>query len=158
MRAVRILPDVALPPVHHLIPHLPVLHRQITRDFDFGGDDYRSVHFQLELLPYCLGAASLTLETLISEIQILASDNLPYSSPKHETIISPKPEDTERLRYQVDHFLDVTRRAQNAWITYLRLGLRLQRYGEQLPKSLHSVMTGLDKGRDTGFPRRSEVN
>lgn len=152
MRLVRILPDVALPPVHHLIPHLPVLHRQITRDFDFGGDDYRNAHFQLELLPYCLGAASLTLETLVSEIQILASDNLPSSSPKHETIISPKPEDTERLRYQVNHFLDVTRRAQNAWITYLRLGLRLQRYGEQLPKSLHSVMTGLDKGRDYRLP------
>jgi hypothetical protein len=59
---------VALPPVHHLIPHLPVLNRQITSDFAFGSDDYRNEQFKLELLPYCLGAASTALETLVSEI------------------------------------------------------------------------------------------
>ena len=142
---------MALPPAHHLIPHLPVLHRQITRGFDFGGDDYRNAHFQLELLPYCLGAASSALETLVSEIQTLVSEDLSSRPPEGETISSPKPEYTDRLSYQVDHFLDVARRAQNAWIPYLRLGLRLQRYGEQLPKSLNHVMKGLDT-RDYGLP------
>jgi hypothetical protein len=143
---------VALPPAHHLIPHLPVLRHQITRGFDFGGDDYRNAYFRLELLPYYLGAASSALETLLSEIQTLVSENLPSKPPEGRTIISPKPEYTDRLSYQVDHFLDVARRAQNAWIHYLRLGLRLQRHGEQLPKSLHGVMTGLNKGTDYGLP------
>jgi len=137
---------MALPPAHHLIPHLPVLHYQITRGFDFGGDNYKNAHFQLELLPYCLGAASSALETLVSEIQTLVSDNVSSRPPEGETITLPKPEYTDRLSYQVDQFLDVARRAQNAWTTYLRLGLRLQRHGAQLPKSLHDVMKGFDRG------------
>ncbi len=72
---------MALPPVHRLIPNLPVLHRQITSVFDF---DYKNAHFQLELLPYCLGAASTTLETLLSEIQTLVSNNLPSSPPERD--------------------------------------------------------------------------
>ena len=142
---------MALPPAHHLIPHLPVLHRQITNNFDFGGGDYRNAHFQLELLPYCLGAASSAQESLVSEIQTLISDTLSSRPPAGETIILPKPEYTDRLSYQVDRFLDVARRAQNAWVLYLRLGLRLQRYGEQLPKSLYGIMKGLDT-QDYGLP------
>ncbi len=126
---------MALPPAHHLIPHLPVLHRQITRGFAFSGDDYKNAYFQLELLPYCLNAASAALETLVSEIQTLISDNISSRPLERETIILPKPEFTDRLSYQVDHFLDVARRAQNAWIAYLRFGLRLQRHGEQLLKA-----------------------
>jgi hypothetical protein len=143
---------VTLPPAHHLIPHLPVLRRQITSGFDFGGDEYRNAHFELQLLPYCLNAASSALVTLVSEIQTLVSDNLPSRSPTGTSIRSPKPEDTERLSYQVDHFLDVARRAQNSWTRYFRLGLRLQRHGEQLPKSLHDVMKGLLATRDYGLP------
>lgn len=142
---------MVLPPPHHLIPHLPVLYRQITEDFDFGLDDYKNAHFQLELLPYCLGAASTALEILVSEIQTLLSKNLSSTPPGGEFTILPKPEDTNLLSYQVDHFLDVARRAQNAWISYLRLGLRLQHHGEQLPKSLNDVMKGLDT-RDYGLP------
>ena len=73
---------MALPPVHRLIPNLSVLHRQITSVFDF--DDCKNAHFQLELLPYCLGAASTTLETLVSEIQALVSGNLPSSPPERD--------------------------------------------------------------------------
>ena len=146
---------MALPPAPHLIPHLPALHRQITSDFDFGSDDYRAAHFELQLLPYCLNAATSALEILVSEIQTLVSDYLPSRPPTGTSIRSPKPEYTERLSYQVDHFLDVARRAQNSWTRYLRLGLRLQRHGEQLPNSLHDVMKGLldtRKPRDYGLP------
>jgi hypothetical protein len=142
---------VALPPAHNLIPHLPVLHRRITSAYTFGDDDYRNAHYQLELLPYCLNAASSALETLVSEIQTLVSDSLSSGQAAGATSIPEGPEGAERLSYQVDHFLDAARRAQNAWVPYLRLGLRLQHYGEQLPKSLHDVMKGLDT-RDYGLP------
>lgn len=146
---------MALPPAHHLIPHLPVLRRQITKDFDFGGDDYRAAHFELELLPYCLNAATSALEALVSEMQTLVSDYLPSRPPTGTSTRSPEPEDTERLNYQVDHFLDAARRAQNSWTRYLRLGLRLQHHGQQLPESLNRVMKGLldpEKPRDYGLP------
>jgi hypothetical protein len=150
--------DVALPPAHHLIPHLHVLHRQITSEFDFGRDEYSNAYYELDLLPYCLDAASSALEALFSDIHALVSYNLSSDHPKGQMI--PQSKYAKRLSYHVDHFLDVARRAQNTWTRYLRLALRLQRHGEQLPKSLHTVIKGLGT-RDYGLPeeiRRRLIN
>ena len=137
---------MALPSVYSLIPHLPVLRHQLTRSLDFGGDAFRNAHFQLELLPYCLGAASAALETLISEIQTIVSDNLSSEPPETQATILPKPEVTARLSYQVDHFLDAARRTQNAWIPYLS-----RRFSLSLPISLSALMNRLES-RDLGLP------
>lgn len=135
---------MALPPVYSLIPHLPILRRQLTPSLD--NDAFRNVHFQLELLPYCLSATSSALESLVSEIQTMASDSLSSKPPESHTIVFPKPEVTYRLSYHVDHFLDAARRVQNAWIPYLRRRFRLS-----LPDSLSDLMKGL-RSRDYGLP------
>ena len=139
---------MALPSVYSLIPHLPVLRRQLTSSLEFGGDAFNNAHFQLELLPYCLGAASSALETLISEIETIVSDNLSSEPPESRAIILPKPEVTARLSYQVDHFLDAARRTQNAWIPYLS-----RRFSLSLPISLSTLMNRL-KSPDLGLPEK----
>ena len=135
---------MTLPSVHSLIPHLPALRQQLTPSLD--DDAFRNVHFQLELLPYCLRAASSALETLVSEIQTVVSDSLSSLPPESRDILIPKPEVTERLSYQVDYFLDAARRSQNAWIPYLR-----RRFGLSLRSSLNDLMKQL-KSRDLGLP------
>jgi hypothetical protein len=140
---------MALPSVYSLIPHLPVLRRQLTSSLAFGGDDFSNAHFQLEVLPYCLDAASSALETLISEIETTVSDSLSPEPPGSRAIILPKPEVTARLSYQVDHFLDAARRTQNAWILYLS-----RRFSLSLPMSLSDLMDRLNKSPNPGLPEK----
>lgn len=136
---------MTLPPASSFIPHLPILRRQLTPAL--GNDNYRDVHFQLELLPYCLEAASSALENLHLESQKIVSDCLPPNQSASRTIVLPKPEHSRRLSYNVDHFLDVARRAQNAWIPYLS-----RRFGLSLPSSLSELMKQLNKSQDLGLP------
>jgi hypothetical protein len=135
---------VTLPSVYSLIPHLPILRYQLTRSLEV--DAFRNAYFQLELLPYCLGAASSALENLIAEIQTIVSDSLSSEPPESQAIILPEPEVTDRLSHHVDHFLDAARRTQNAWIPYLSRRFRLS-----LPHSLNDLMKRLES-RDLGLP------
>jgi hypothetical protein len=130
-----------------LVPQVPRLRYQFTADLlqrldelAKNFDRLRHVTAGLELLPYCLGAASLAMFDLArNQITIVAAK---AASENPGTTSELAEAQRNLLAYRLDCFLDAARRSQNAIIPYLR------RAGPQLnlPKSLADIVKSLTNG------------
>src|SRR5262245_44460337 len=128
---------------HKLLPHLGALQIQLLRGLEEDDDRFRSTYYDLELLPYAVGAAWHGLSEFARiERQILL--DFPPDRLKGLLFFGSTPGQRDLLSYMFDNFLDAARRAQNAVIHYLSRGLQIS-----LPSSMHDLVTGMNARRIT---------
>jgi hypothetical protein len=128
---------------HRLLPHLNVLQRQFLRGLDDDEERFRSTYFDLELLPYALGAAWHALSEFVRiQREILA--DFPPERLKGLAFVGLAPQRRDLLSHPFDNFIDATRRAQNAVIHYLSRGLR-----KSMPASMHKLVHAMQKEKIT---------
>ena len=135
---------------HDLIPHLNVLQHDYLHREELDHYAYRTAFYDLELLPYVLGAAGKAVSDLAAAQNRLAEEHHGRLAPNHIQGLGDDVRD--ELTYSVDGFLDAARRAQNAVIPYLRRGLRMS-----LPASMNKLMKALRAGR-LEFPEKLGTN
>ena len=125
---------------YQLLPHLQALRTQLLEPLQDDHERHRSTYFDLELLPYSLGACWHAL-TESARIQgELIADFTPEDLAGLAFHVI-KPEKRDALSFMVDAFFDAARRAQNAVIHYLSRGLR-----QSLPSSMNKLVKRLEGG------------
>lgn len=122
---------------HTLIPHLQnlFLHQKALNE-----DQFRTLFYDLELLPYTLGLCWHAVIEL-ARIQDEFSKAFADEAFKDATIHGLGDEARDRMTYAIDAFLDAARRSQNAVIYYIRRHL-----GKQLPLSMNKLVKGIRAG------------
>ena len=126
---------------HFLIPHLNVLQKHFLDPLRDQDDRFRATYFDLELLPYTIGAAWFALAEL-ARVQHEASTEVKDSAFADADVIGLTSAVRDRLTFAVDGFLDAARRAQNAVIAYLGRGLKIS-----LPRSMSELIKKLRAGK-----------
>jgi len=121
------------------IPHLSSLRAKLTRDLETDTDRHRSLHWALEALPYCLAANYNALVTFV-EVQ---ADVIERNAQglRGGTILVLSADQTDRLNFAIDAFLETACRAQNTLSPYLRRTLR-----RDYADSLSDLIKKLEKG------------
>ncbi len=125
---------------HTLIPHLNVLQNFYLHEKPLNEDQFRTLYYDLELLPYTLGLCWYSVTDLAKtqhELSLAFSDE----AFKESTIHGLGDEARDRMTYAIDAFLDAARRSQNAVIYYIRREL-----GKQLPLSMNKLVKGIRAG------------
>jgi len=134
-------------PSGSLLPQVPRLRYQFCADLlkNYGElaknfEQLRRITASLEILPYCLGAASLAIFDLARDQIAIVNEKAVVEKPGTTSELNEAQRNL--LGYRLDSFLDATRRAQNAIIPYLnRTVPRLS-----LAMSLADVVKSLRKG------------
>lgn len=128
-----------------LLPHLSRLRDEFTRRETDDWEKAKSTVFQMEQLPYALGATCLAVSELIAVQRDIVQRILGTSGhpPGTQILLG---EDRDLMGFKVDNFLESARRTQNALIPYLGRVLSCQ-----LPLSLSDLIKKVHKG-DIVFP------
>jgi hypothetical protein len=126
---------------HTLIPHLNVLQNHFLGPLRNDDERFRRTYFDLEMLPYALGAAWYSLYEL-ARVQTELVRSIPISELESTTILGLGSEPRDRMSYTIDGFLDAARRAQNGVMHYLSRGLKLS-----LPNSMTDLVGRIKKGK-----------
>src|SRR6266550_2894726 len=130
---------------HTLIPHLNVLQNLYLHEKPLNEDQFRTLFYDLELLPYTLGLCWYAV-TELARTQDELSKGFSEEEFKESDIHGLGNEARDRMTYAIDAFLDAARRSQNAVIYYLRRDL-----GMQLPLSMNKLVKGI-KARSIQLP------
>src|SRR5437667_3248798 len=125
---------------HTLIPHLNVLENLYLHAKPLKDDQFRTLFYDLELLPYTLGLCWYAV-TELARMQDELSKAFSDEAFKESTIHGLGDEARDRMTYAIDAFLDAARRSQNAVIHYLRRWL-----GKQLPLSMNKLVKAMRAG------------
>lgn len=127
---------------HQLIPHLAILQSQFLSPLEEGPDErFRSAYFDLELLPYSLGAACHSLY----ELARMHRDRVAHNTAptiRETAVVVLTPHERDQLSFMADTFLDAVRRSQDAAIHYLSRSFSLS-----LPSSMSDLVKKLRKGQ-----------
>lgn len=125
---------------HTLIPHLNVLQNLYLHRKPLNEDQFRTLFYDLELLPYTLGLCWHSV-TDLAKTQHELSQAFSDEAFKESDIHGLGDEARDRMTYAIDGFLDAARRSQNAVIYYIRREL-----GQQLPLSMNKLVKGIRTG------------
>ena len=130
---------------HQLLPHLKTLQERYLKPHENDEECFRSTYFDLELLPYAMGATWHALSEF-ARIQREVVERVGPERPKDAVFYGLPAEQRDLLSYMFDNFLDAARRSQNAVTHYLSKGLRLS-----LPASMNDLVKRLRDG-SKAFP------
>jgi len=138
---------------HALIPHLNVLQNLYLSQLDKKEHDaYRVLYFNLEFLPYTLGAAWYAVAEL-GRLQHELSSEVKDEAFTDADVIGLSSNARDRMTFEVDAFLEAARRAQNAVLFYLSYGLK-----KSLPSSLYDLVQNMKKKKTYALPERLCTN
>jgi hypothetical protein len=125
---------------HALLPHLNVLQEHFLKPLTDNDERFCSTYFDLELLPYAMGATRYALSEFARLQREIVAE---FSAERLEGLafFGLSPDQRDLLSYMLDNFLDSARRAQDAVIHYLSRGLKVS-----LPSSMHALVQKLRNG------------
>jgi len=138
---------------HSLIPHLNVLQNLYLSRLDKSERDaYEVLYFNLEFLPYTLGAAWYALAEL-GRLQCELSAEVSDEAFTNAHVIGLSSDARDRMAFEVDAFLEAARRSQNAVLFYLSHGLKKSFSG-----SLYKFVKKLEQHETFGLPEKLRAN
>jgi hypothetical protein len=125
---------------HELLPHLAAVREHLLSSQQLAPAKRKASFFDLEQLPYTIGAAVTAVLSLATTRYRIVQDYGQEVSPS----VSFGLPDIERdaMGFAVDSFLEAARRSQNAVIPYLRAA-----HGVGLPMSMADVVSDARAGR-----------
>jgi hypothetical protein len=134
---------VTIPNLPNFLPNLSTLREQIEPMGSADPERFRTTYFQLELLPYCLGAAYQALLDFVEAEVELAEASPPRIEEGRPVLQVIGPAGWHRLSYRIDAFLESARRTQNALIPYIGKVHKVS-----LPSSMADVVKRLESKVD----------
>jgi len=127
------------------LPNLGTLRHQL--EGALSGADFRRSYFQLELLPYTLGATyQALLDFVQAERELMLGRRLTDNQGKR-MMNAIGAGGRDKLAYRLDTFLESARRTQNAVIPYIS-----RAHSVSLPLSLADVIKRVEQ-KKIGVPR-----
>ncbi len=130
---------------HQLLPYLRTLQDRYLKPLENDEERFRSAYFDLELLPYSMGATWYALSEF-ARLQREVIAEIGSERPKDAVFYGLPVAQRDILSFMFDNFLDSARRSQNAVIHYLSRGLKIS-----LPGSMNVLVRRL-KDETKPFP------
>jgi hypothetical protein len=124
-----------------LLPNLHLLQEKLLANCDSSSDQYRNKILNLEQLPYAYNSTAYSFFK-IADLAISFTESALANVTNKSALIGLGEKDREKISFNIDLFLDSSRRTQNAIVPYLSLA-----FSKSLPGSMSDVVKKIKSGK-----------